>query len=490
MSDVCLILEGTYPFVSGGVSTWIHQLVTAMPDIRFSIVHISPYPNPRREFKYRLPPNVVSLQDLYLHEPIVRGPKSSGTHRRRALGIIAAVHEDLFAGRFDAFAKALPFFRDPKEALSFDDLFVSEDFWNTLLRFYQTSGEEVSFLDFFWTSRSIYLPLIKTLQCPLPPARLYHTVSTGYAGVLASVARVTQDAGMLLTEHGVYTHERLLEISQSTWIYTPQRDRFRVQRELSYFKRFWLGFFDIMGRLTYHNANSIITLYEGNRVKQIMAGAPPERVSIIPNGIDLDHYRQIPLKAQASEEKTVAFVGRIVPIKDVKTFLHAAHIVLKRRPNTRFQILGPVDEEPEYTKECHELVGVLRLGEAVKFLGKVDLKEHYGHFDLVVLTSLSEAQPYAILEANAVGIPVVASDVGACRELVVGRTPDDKAIGPSGLLTSVSDPDATADAILRLLSDPGLWNAMSEAGRTRTGRYYDQNDLISKYLNLYEQMMR
>jgi glycosyltransferase involved in cell wall biosynthesis len=314
-------------------------------------------------------------------------------------------------------------------------------------------------------------------------------VSTGYAGVLASVARATQDAGMLLTEHGVYTHERLLEISQSTWIYTPHRERFRVQRELSFFKRFWLASFGVMGRLTYTNADKILTLYEGNRVRQVLAGAPAERVSIVPNGIDIARYQEVPRRPQANAEKVVSFIGRVVPIKDVKNFLHMARIVMQRRPGTVFHVVGPTDEEPEYTQECRELAGVLGLGEAVQFLGKVDILAYYSKTDLVVLTSLSEAQPYAILEANAVGIPVVATDVGACREMLEGRGPEDRAVGLSGLLTPVSDPEASAAAVLRLLSEPGLYNSMAEAGRTRTARFYDQGDLVSRYLNLYEQMM-
>lgn len=490
MSDVCLILEGTYPFVSGGVSTWVHQLVSAMQDVRFSIVYISPFPNPRREYKYRLPSNVVSIQDLYLHEPFQRTGLSPKARRRDGLERLAAAHEALFQGRLDFFQEALPVFRDPERALTFDDLFVSEDSWNILMDVYNRRGEDVSFLDFFWTWRSIYLPLVKTFQSPLPPARLYHTVSTGYAGVLAAIARQTQDAGMLLTEHGVYTHERLLEISQSTWIYTPHRERFRVQRELSFFKRFWLASFDFMGRLTYANADRILTLYEGNRRRQIAAGAPPEKVSIVPNGIDIARYQQIPRRPQAAAEKVVSFIGRVVPIKDVKTFLHMARMVVQKRPDTVFHVVGPTDEEPEYTQECRDLVGVLGLGDSVKFLGKQDIIGYYPNTDLVVLTSLSEAQPYAILEANAVGIPVVATDVGACREMLEGRSPEDKAVGPSGLLTPVSDPEATAAAVLRLLSEPGLYNACADAGRTRTARFYDQGDLISRYLNLYEQMMR
>ncbi|MDE2290474.1 MAG: GT4 family glycosyltransferase PelF, partial [Elusimicrobia bacterium] len=316
-----------------------------------------------------------------------------------------------------------------------------------------------------------------------------HTVSTGYAGLLACVARASQDAGVLLTEHGVYTHERLLEISQATWIYTPHRERFRVQRELSFFKKLWLGFFDVMGRMCYHHADKVITLYEGNKVKQIAAGAPAEKISIIPNGIDVPRYRSIRRKPQTDPEKVVAFIGRVVSIKDVKTFLHAARIALARRPGLRFHIVGPTDEEPEYTRECRALVDALGLHGAVEFLGKVEIREYYGKVDVVVLTSLSEAQPYVILEANAVGIPVVASDVGACRELLEGRLPEDRALGPSGLLTPVSDPEATATAVLRLLADPGLYNALADAGRTRTERFYDQSDLVSRYLNLYEQMM-
>ncbi|TBR16823.1 DUF3492 domain-containing protein [bacterium] len=490
VSDVCLILEGTYPFVSGGVSTWVHQLVSSMEDVRFSIVYISPFPNPRREYKYRLPANVVAIQDLYLHEPFERKGLSSLANRKAGLERLAAAHEGLFEGRLDAFREALAVLRDPEHALTFDDLFVSKESWDLLEHLYKARGEDVSFLDFFWTWRSIYLPLVKTCQAPLPPARLYHTVSTGYAGVLAAIARQTMDAGMLLTEHGVYTHERLLEISQSTWIYTPHQERFRVQRELSFFKRFWLASFDFMGRLTYDNADKILTLYEGNRVKQIVAGAPAERVSIIPNGIDVARYQEIPRKPQGSDAKVVSYIGRVVPIKDVKTFLHMARIVLNRRPGTVFHVVGPTDEEPEYTQECRDVAAVLGLGEAVQFLGKLDIHEYYSRTDLVVLTSLSEAQPYAVLEANAVGIPVVATDVGACREMLEGRSPEDRAVGPSGLLTSVSDPEGTAAAVLRLLSEPGLYNSCAEAGRTRAARFYDQGDLISRYLNLYEQMMK
>jgi glycosyltransferase involved in cell wall biosynthesis len=104
-----------------------------------------------------------------------------------------------------------------------------------------------------------------------------------------------------------------------------------------------------------------------------------------------------------------------------------------------------------------------------------------------VLTSLSEAQPYIILEANMAGIPVVATDVGACREMIEGLGNEDKSIGTSGLVTSVSNPVETGEAILRLLSDDKLYKSCAENGKSRVRRYYDQDDLLSRYLNIYEQ---
>jgi glycosyltransferase involved in cell wall biosynthesis len=490
MTDVCLILEGTYPFVSGGVATWIHQLVTSMKDVRFSILSISPFPNPHREYKYKMPPNVLDIQDVYLHDAKNHGSFSSAARRIEAVEQLEKIHRSISAGKLDAFSDVLPILRDEKTALSLADAFESEECWHLMTKFYEEYAEDVSFLDYFWTCRSIFLPLVNTMRCSLPPARLYHVVSTGYAGLLASIAKNTQDAGVILTEHGVYTHERLLEISQATWIYSPHKERFRVQQELSYFKRVWLGFFELLGKLTYRNADKIITLYEGNKIKQIASGAPPEKISIIPNGIDIEKYRNMPTKSPSGREKTVAFVGRVVPIKDVKTFLHAAKMILKTHKHIEFLVIGPTDEEHEYYEECLELAKSLHLGGKLKFMGALDMSEWYPKLDLIVLTSLSEAQPYVVMEANAIGLPVVATNVGACREMLEGRAEEDRALGPSGIITGVAHPEETADAIKKILDDPDLWSAMSAAGRERSARLYDQDDLISKYLNLYEKMMR
>src|SRR3989442_8881084 len=68
-ADVCLVLEGTYPYVQGGVSTWVHDLIGSLPDLRFALVHVGPARGAYTRMRYSLPANVVSLSNLYCREP-------------------------------------------------------------------------------------------------------------------------------------------------------------------------------------------------------------------------------------------------------------------------------------------------------------------------------------------------------------------------------------------------------------------------------------
>ena len=87
------------------------------------------------------------------------------------------------------------------------------------------------------------------------------------------------------------------------------------------------------------------------------------------------------------------------------------------------------------------------------------------------------------------GIPIVSSDVGACDEMLNGRTPADKLLGISGLITGVATPRETAQSVIAILSDPQMYNSMSKAGIERVHRFYNQSDLFANYLNLYEKYL-
>ena len=71
-ADVCLVLEGTYPYVSGGVSTWVHQTIAALPDLKFSIFFIGAEKSQALEEKYEIPDNVVSVDKMFLFDELPR----------------------------------------------------------------------------------------------------------------------------------------------------------------------------------------------------------------------------------------------------------------------------------------------------------------------------------------------------------------------------------------------------------------------------------
>lgn len=486
MIDVCLMLEGTYPYVSGGVSTWVHQLISSMKDIRFGIVYIAAHSDPTRTAKYELPQNVIYLSEVCLHDYALE-KRANRRPGASDIKLIQQFYDRLFAGSLDKFKSIVPLFRGPTSCFDFQNFFSSLDVWTDLVDYYDRFASDASFLDFFWTWRGTHLPLMQVMTAELPRARIYHSISTGYAGLLGVLAKLEYGEKFFLTEHGIYTHERMLEIAQATWIYEREKMGYRAEKELSLFKKWWLGIFKMMSGVSYQYADRIFTLYEGNRIREMLEGANPKKISIIPNGIDVAAFETIPREKRRTPH--IGFVGRVVSIKDPKTFIQAARLVLDRIPDAQFYIIGPMGEEEEYVEECKMLVDALKLEANIHLTGASDVKNYYKFLDVVVLTSISEAQPYVILEAAAAGIPVVASDVGACREMLEGRGSEDAAIGKSGVVTEVSDPESTADAILKLLSDPLLHRRCMEAGKIRVERYYNEQDLLSRYLNVYEQGM-
>ncbi|MBI2501418.1 MAG: GT4 family glycosyltransferase PelF [Deltaproteobacteria bacterium] len=455
-----------------------------MKNLRFGILFIASHSDPTRELRYEIPQNVLYLKEVPLHDYYLER-RHQRRPRKKDFENIRLFYEGLEQHQHRLFPEILDLFHGERSCFDTQNFFSSMKIWDLLTYFYKRYVDDISFLDFFWTWRGTHLPLLQILQTELPRAKIYHSISTGYAGLLAAIGKARHGGRLFLTEHGIYTHERFLEISQAQWLYEKERRQFRPERELSFFKRWWVRMFQVMSQITYHEADRIFTLYEGNKVNQVLEGASADKISIIPNGIDLKSYDGI--DRFQKEEPQIGFVGRVVAIKDVKTFIQAARQIASVRPKAHFYIIGPKDEEEEYYEECQVMVESFHLEEKVTFTGQVNVKDYYRFIDLVVLTSLSEAQPYVIMEANLAGIPVVASDVGACREMLEGRDASDRAIGPSGLVTEVSNPGATAKAVLSLLEDRGLYQRMGRSGQERVRRFYDQDDLLSRYLNLYEQ---
>lgn len=485
MADVCLILEGTYPYVTGGVSSWVHNLICALPRLRFSLLTIVPSRDSYREYQYDVPENVVGVSEVHIHDGDISKRKNRGSSKE-GFAALAQFYRAISHRDYAAIDEVFRLVCDPEtRVVSPEDLLMHKQSWEMATTAYEEMQMEDSFIDFFWTWRYIHLPLLRLIDARIPTASVYHAVSTGYAGMLAALAKLKTGSPVLLTEHGIYSNERRIEIEQARWIYERKSDTAIVSTAISPFKKMWISLFDHLSHITYRHADEVITLFENNRKLQVLGGAEPSRTSVIPNGIDLTHFNTRKKVGDNGENFQVGFVGRVVSIKDVKTFIRACKIVHEHFPQAHFPIMGPTEEEQEYFEECRSMVEMLGLNSFVEFTGRVDVRQQYPRMDVVVLTSISEAQPLVILEANICNVPCVATDVGACSELINGRTPEDIALGPCGLITPIAAPEATAAAIITILADEDLRRAMGASGTERVARFYDMQDLNFAYLDLY-----
>lgn len=483
MTDVCLILEGTYPYVSGGVSTWTHDLLLAQPHLTFHLLTLVPKDSELR-MKYKLPPNVTGISTITLQK-LAQGARSLKNEE----GFFKRLEKPLFAlqtnGGLSDIRELLRVLAPHRARLGERVLLNSPTAWQMLLRMYQARHPESSFLDYFWTWRALLGGLYSVLLAELPAARVYHAVSTGYAGVLAARAHLETERPAVLTEHGIYTNERRIEIALAGWLYESPSKGIHFEQHRPDLREEWINTFRSYSRACYEAASSIVTLFEDNQRSQIEDGASPDKLRIIPNGIDFDRLSAV-RRDLTPRRPTIALIGRAVPIKDVKTFICACAILRRTVPDLRALVLGPTSEDRGYLEECRNLVEHFGLGDTVEFLGRVALDEYLGRIDAIVLTSISEAQPLVILEAGAAAVPAVATDVGACRELILGRSDEFPRLGPGGEVTPIANPTATAAALGRLLADPQYRERCGRALQERVRRYYRREPVFEAYSQLYD----
>jgi glycosyltransferase involved in cell wall biosynthesis len=493
-ADIGLILEGTYPYVTGGVSSWVHQIIRGFPEYRFALAFIGSAREDYGEIKYPLPQNVVRLEEHFIHgkgeKPRVRALEGDPQtyravqrlheyFRERRKGDEAVIGE-----AFDAMSS--------RGQLTLQSFLHSRASWDYTTEQYRQFSRDPSFIDYFWTVRTMHQPLWMLAQAAesFAEVRMYHVVSTGYAGFLAAMLRWKTGRPLVLTEHGIYTKERKIDLFHSEWI-REHRDPFaRDPVEIGYLRQLWIRFFESLGRMCYQASDDIISLYEANRERQIADGAPAERTRTVPNGIDL--ARLVPLRARRSAgapPPVMCLLGRVVPIKDVKTFIRALHVAARRIPQIEGWIAGPEDEDPSYAEECRLLAESIGVGGRVKFLGFQKIEEVMPKVGLLVLSSISEGLPLVLLEGFAAGVPAVATDVGACRQLIEGLQGEDAALGPAGRVVGIADPEALAGAACELLCSVPAWQAAQAAGIARVERYYSQERLFAEYREIYRRAL-
>jgi len=488
--DVCLLLEGTYPYVSGGVSTWVHQLVTSLPDVTFEIVHIGAKKSSDHRPRYEVPDNVVGLRDVFLEKDFSRSEMRKGRASRKTRLLLAnAVRDCLIDEKID-FKTLLLQFVENGQKFTFHDFWTDPDMWDVFNDLYEKLTPDFSFKDFFWNARAVLRPIWNVLRAceQIDTPKVFFTACTGYAGMLASILSADRDVGFLLSEHGIYVRERLEEMRRASWISEKESRRPDILSDFGRLKSLWMNLFCEQATMAYEGADQITSLFERNANIQKEFGAPAEKITIVPNGVGRELLDAPNPEREPGRKPTVGFLGRVVPIKDIKSLLRAAAIVVKDLPDAQFIIAGPTDEEPAYYHSCIELARQLDISENIHFAGTVKPGEFLCEIDVNVLSSVSEGMPFSILEGFAIGVPAVSTDVGACRELIEGREEDP--FGHAGIITPVREPSQLAEALVKVLTDEDTRAAMSEAARKRVNKYYVQDDVIKRYLRAFAEVYR
>ena len=464
---ICFIAEGSYPYVVGGVSSWIHSMIQTFPEQEFILLTIIANRSLSGQFAYSLPPNVTQVYELSL-EDVEWGGVNRHNKTRLKPEIYQALRS-LILNQNVQWETLFDFFRTEK--ISINRLLMGEDFYHAVLDCYNLQYPDIVFSDFLWTMRSMYLPLFLTLSMEIPQADVYHSVATGYAGILGCMGKHFYPSQLIISEHGIYTREREEELIKAEW----------VQR---LYKKIWIQQFKKISQAAYQQADIVTSLYQHARELQIELGCPREKTMVTPNGI---HYHRLENLPGASPENQgyfhVGAILRVTPIKDVKTMIQAFAYAKARQPELKLWIMGPFDEDPDYAAECFQMVQSMKVQDIV-FTGRIQITEYLGWMDVTILTSISEGQPLTILESFAAHVPVIATNVGNCKGLILGEGDD---FGPAGIITHIMNVQEIADAMIYMARNPAQRKRMGQAGYQRMMSRYKVEDMKGIYEKIYAQ---
>jgi glycosyltransferase involved in cell wall biosynthesis len=229
-------------------------------------------------------------------------------------------------------------------------------------------------------------------------------------------------------------------------------------------------------------ADRVITVSRDQRRMLLERGVDRRRLVLIPNVIDASGFAASAGKREDTraalgllpEVPVAILVGRLTAQKAVDCFLTVASAVSDVRPDARFLIVGDGPERPALDAQTD----ALGISDNVLFLGyREDVPSLLLASDVFVLSSLAEGLPLALLEAMAVGLPVVASRVGGVPDVVRG--------GENGILVRPGMPLSLAEGMLELMEDPEQARRLGEAGRQHVCRSFGPSQAARRMAAVY-----
>lgn len=475
MLSVLMTTEGTYPYSAGGVSTWCDALLRNTPDVRWTLLPLTM--NPHIEQQFEPPSNVRRILNVPLwgiEEPaefITDIPFAQLYDRKRRTSTESIEREFLphfrellrvicsDAGDAPAFGRVLVALEDYFRVHDYNETFKSRLVWEAFkadVPTYPTRFKPTLF-DLTECLRWLYHFLI-ILNVRVPKTSVTHSTAAAFCGIPCITAKVRHGTPMILTEHGVYLREQYLFLS-------------RFHR-LFFCKQFLLNLITAVVRANYHFADVVAPVCHYNTRWEVAHETPQQKIRVIYNGVDPEHFTPSP---RLHGEPHVVATARIDPLKDIETLLRVAARMKTTHPRVKFTVHGAVADEAYY-RRCLALRRHLGVEDSVTIGSATsDVVGAYRDADVVLLTSISEAFPYSVIEAMACEKAVVASDVGGVGEALEG----------CGVLVKPRDDERFAAEVGKLLDDHHLRLRLGAKARARVLEEFRLDHSIGKYLDLY-----
>lgn len=242
-----------------------------------------------------------------------------------------------------------------------------------------------------------------------------------------------------------------------------------------------------------NRADAVTTICEGLRGDLISRGVPEEKITVIPNAVDIEHFsmdgeRDEALAAQLGlQDKTVlGFIGSFYAYEGLPLLVKSLPAILAQAPDTRLLLVGGGPQEDEIKRT----VGQLGLEDKVIFTGRVphsEVDRYYSLVDIFVYPRLNMrltdlVTPLKPLEAMAQGRLVLASDVGGHKELIRD--------GENGVLFTAGSSTALADAALALMNDRDRWPGLKANGRRYVEEERNWTKSVGRYQDVYARLIQ
>lgn len=505
--DVAIVMESTYPYLKGGVSAVVHDIITGNPDLTFGIIHITWDSHSPLKDLYGMPDNIAWVKVLYLsmeehQEDFLRArPRDLRMNRRqrrelsrRILGALLSLAQD---------GQTEPLWDIISEGLSASRRYPVWAILGTreFMEAYHDMMPDLgmSMTDIFWCLRDFFSLAYAVLAEPVPRAQVYHAHTTGYAMLLGVNAAREHGTKVLLTEHNLYVRDTVNTLLERRLDLNVRLTDYRTF-DVTGRERMWMAWWLEMGRLCYPYAYASTYLYPRAITEANELGGDSGRAIVIPNGIvtkefDASYAARLAAIEEIKKEGAdkhlwkLVYIARVVPIKGLLDMIDSVRLMVDRGLNIHLDVCGPTEHMPSYFEQCLTRIVEQGLESVITIRGTVKVRELLPEFDLFVLPSYNEGLPVVSLETMGAGIPTVSTDVGAVRSVVEDMivTDDGQIWDPCGIIIEPGDPAVMADKVQEVISDVDLYERLSLNARGRVEAAYDLVKVNASYNKIYRQ---